>query len=310
MKIRKITDFNIIAQFLAHTFSAPTHWPDWNLIISKHYNLKFYYFGAYENNQLIGICPIYENREHSLVKLTSGQVYYIPYGGWIFNNPVNLILNKTPLSYNRSFCGFTLPIINEFNVNYLKSVSGDFQTLIIDLKKPYDEIFHKSYEHKARKAIRKALKNQVTITINNDLELFYPYYIKSCEVRNLTVQTKLFFNDLFTGSTNIKFEISWASQGSQLLGFLVIIYDKNFAIGFWSYMFPESPKLGQGDLLIDEAVRHSQKYGCDFFDLCYIEKERLPNIYEFKKGFSQNEIPIINFAIRSLSYRLLNKITK
>ena len=85
MIIKKLTDFNLVEQFLTNTFSSPTHWPEWNILISELYKTKFYYLGAFENGKLIGICPIHEEIKGILKNLYSGQFHYIPNGGWIFN---------------------------------------------------------------------------------------------------------------------------------------------------------------------------------------------------------------------------------
>jgi len=310
MKIIKLTNYESAKVFLINTFSSPTHWPDWNLVISKHYGTNFYYLGAYDKNRLIGICPIHESKEGFKIHLNSGQVYYNPYGGWIFNISTNLSLECTPLKYNQAFQGFTLPALQEFNVKYADPLKNEFLTLIIDLGFPYEEIFNRYFEHRVRKAIRKSIANEVSLIIENDLDKFYPYYYQSCKVRKLEAQTKDFFVDLFEHSKNIKFEISWAVYKSELLGYLMVVYDKSLCIGFLSYLLPNTPKLGQGDLLIAESIKHSQQFGCKYFDLCYIEKDRLPAIYNFKRGFSKYEVAITNFSVRSLPYRILNRLTK
>ena len=44
MEIKREKNFNKIEKFLKNNFSAPTHWPDWNLIVSKFFNSEFLYF--------------------------------------------------------------------------------------------------------------------------------------------------------------------------------------------------------------------------------------------------------------------------
>lgn len=39
IKIKRLLkqDFQLVEQFLTNNFSSPTHWPDWNLVISKYF---------------------------------------------------------------------------------------------------------------------------------------------------------------------------------------------------------------------------------------------------------------------------------
>lgn len=308
MTIKKLKDFSKTESFLAKCFSSPTHWPDWNTVVAKHYGLDFYYLATYENNAITGLCPVFENKRKQVSVLNSGQVKYIPYGGWIFSNPVKIDPSQTKIRFNQTFSGFTLPVIEEFNAVYPENPNPAFLSLLVDLTMPYEQIFAEQFEHRVRKAIRKSENNNVTLFVDQDYQRFFRHYEESCQIRKLHTQSLDFFRDLFEGARNITFDILWARQEEKYLGYLVIVYDKNFSIGFQSYMFPDTPKVGQGDFLIAEAVKLSQQKGCKYFDLCFIEKERLPSIYEFKKGFSHFEVPILHFSKKPLSYRVINKL--
>jgi len=307
LKFRKITEFGQINEFLLTVFSSPTHWPDWNLILSRFQNTNFYYFAAYQNDELIGICPVHEIKKRLTTQLYSGQFYYNPYGGWIFKRKTGFDIMKTPVRLNQSLVGFTLPLLEEFNAVYSNDINAEFQTLLIDLRKPYDKVFEEDFESRVRGTIRKAIKNDVSIKIDNDLDLFYHYYKESCDKRGQPKLTLPFFTDLFERSKNIRFEISWAIFNEKPIGLDVICYDKNYSTGYWNYVFADAPKLGQGTLIIAESIRRSQTYGCSFFDFCFVEKERLSAIYQFKKGFSKTEVPIIHFGIKPFTYRIINK---
>jgi lipid II:glycine glycyltransferase (peptidoglycan interpeptide bridge formation enzyme) len=87
----------------------------------------------------------------------------------------------------------------------------------------------------------------------------------------------------------------------------VMAYDKSFAMYWLGLNAEKMPNLGQGELLQWEAILKAKSAGCITYDLCYIEKERLPKIYEFKKGFSQFEVPVHLVRIRPYSFRLFKK---
>jgi hypothetical protein len=307
MRITLLHDLDKAAKFLQENFSSPTHWPDWNVIISRYHNTKFYYFAAYQNDELTGLCPVHEIKKRFTSQLSSGRVFYNPYGGWIFKRKTGFDILKTPVGLNQTLSGFTLPLLEEFNVTYEKNIPPDFLTILIDLDKPYERIFEEEFESRVRGTIRKAVKNEVTVKIDKDIDLFYHYFTESCDKRGQRKQARSFFTDLFERSGNIRFEISWTLFNEKPIGLDVICYDKNFSIGYWNYVFPDAPKLGQGTLIIADSIRRSQLYGCRYFDFCFAEKERLSAIYQFKKGFSKTEVPIIHFGKRPFTYRIINR---
>lgn len=118
MKIRKEFDFSIICDFLKENFSSPTHWPDWNLVVSKFYNTSFFYYTAYKKNNLIGICPVHEHGNGLLKTLHSGQFHLIPNGGWIFNKNTKINESFFSLKSTQMFQSFSLPIIENFKASY------------------------------------------------------------------------------------------------------------------------------------------------------------------------------------------------
>jgi lipid II:glycine glycyltransferase (peptidoglycan interpeptide bridge formation enzyme) len=91
---------------------------------------------------------------------------------------------------------------------------------------------------------------------------------------------------------------------------VVISYDKDYSIYWLGFSSENVPNLGQGELLQWEAIKRMKNYGCKYYDLCYIEKDRLPHIYRFKKGFSKNEIEVGTSNKRPISYKIINRINK
>ncbi|MGE5435593.1 MAG: hypothetical protein ACM3O3_00070, partial [Syntrophothermus sp.] len=60
IKIKSTNDYSIVEEFLNNNFSSPTHWPKWNILISKYFNTDFLYYLAFSGNELIGICPLHK----------------------------------------------------------------------------------------------------------------------------------------------------------------------------------------------------------------------------------------------------------
>ncbi len=323
MVIQKLSDPTIAEHFLKNCFSSPTHWPEWNLLVSKYYKLQFYYLGAYEQNELVGICPIFETVKKHVTIMSSGQVYYVPYGGWIFNKPMSFNLKDYPLKLNQTVSGYSLPLIEDFNTHYiqpenhsffsrLELTDNQFQTLLVDLSSETDYIWNNSIDSKRRNMFRKAEKLDLHVEIieKDSFEEFYSFYSEMNIKYGLENLDKECMFELLFNTNQITFKVFVIRYNGSIINCLVLTFDKNYAL-YWIGLNQQGiPNMGQGELLQWEAILYAKNIGCSYYDLCYIEKEKLPNIYEFKKGFSKYEVPIIHFSRRPLSYRIINKIFK
>lgn len=310
MEIKKLTDFSKIETFLKDNFSSPTHWPDWNIVVSKHYNTVFFYLIAIENNQIVGICPIHVINKGILRIFYSGKLFFIPNGGWIFKEPINFQLSTFHYPLNCMFSLSSLPLLKDFKVSYLDKKSPKVATLIVNLSKTLEKIWLEDISGKRRNMIRKAEKNEVSVTKNlyPDLNIFYKYYYESNTSHNLGLHTIDFFRDLISSAQNIKFTFWFAHYKNKIIGSLVTVNDKNYSLYWLGLTFKGIENLGQGELLQWEVIKEMKANGCKYYDLCYIDKERLSHIYQFKHGFANNEVNIYSYQGKSLIYSIINKI--
>jgi hypothetical protein len=311
MKIRVLRDFDRAKDFLNGNFSAPTHWPEWNMLVSKYFKTDFYYYGAYEKADLIGICPIHEVKNGILSCLYSGQFHFIPNGGWIFSKKSLISDKDIRLDVLTAFRSFTLPIIDEFNVTYNLKRKGIMKTLIIDLHNSLDSIWKDDLDPKRRNMIRKAEKNGLVVQIRNDqIPCFYPFYRKANLRNHLPSLPEDFFYELLSSTYANHFDTLWAKKDDEPFAIALVAYDKNYAFYWLGVRIDNKANLGQGELLQWEAIKETKKRGCKYYDLCYIDKECLPHIYEFKKGFSRTEADIVLLSKKSFSYRVADKLRK
>jgi hypothetical protein len=312
MDIKKSTDFSLIEKFLSNNFSVPTHWPEWNQVISKYYNTDFYYLTAWRSNELIGICPLHDDRHKVRNNLYSGQFLNIPYGGWIFKEKTTIDKSFFKLKFNQLVQVFSLPLANDTiglpSFNKTKS----FATLLIDLKKDEDWLWENCVDSKRRNMIRKALKNELTVDVvsKENYLFFYEFYKEANTRYGLPIHSPDCLSDLFFSTTKNRFHASFVKHEGVILSSHVMAYDKDYSLYWLGLNAAKAPNMGQGELLQWEAIRYAKKAGCSIYDLCYIEKERLPAIYEFKKGFAKKEVSINYFEIKPLSYKILNKLLK
>lgn len=308
LKYKKINDFDLVIEFLLSNFSSPTHWPEWNILVSKYYNTLFYYLGLFENDQLTGICPVHETKSGLLKNLRSGQFHFIPNGGWLASKRLQIDPSHIPIPFNSRFECFALPLLEDFGVKYSQVVKT-FQTLVIDLKKSEDEIWSESINSKRRNMIRKAQKTGVTIKKNEGtINEFYSIYKESNQLNRIENLPFHFFTELIDGECNVHFLPLVSFYRGEPSGVLGLIYDKDYAFYWLGGTKANSVNSGQGELLQWEAIRYSKAIGCKYYDLCYVEKDRLPSVYEFKKGFSKTEIEIPYLVRKIFLFRIFNRL--
>jgi len=313
MKFVRMIDWKSVEDFLAIHPSAPTHWPEWNRIVSKHYGTEFFYFVAYEENKLIGICPVHKVNKSMQSTLFSGQFHFIPYGGWILSEKVSEEGLCFPIRGNEAISGFALPCIDGYAQEWKMRQSVKLMaTLCLDLAKEEEWLWMNAVDSKRRNMIRKATKNRIQVeTVDKDnFAVFYDLYRLTNEMHGLISLSKDCLSELFFNTEKITFWGMLTWHNDRALSAIVIVFDKDYALYWLGAGAADAPNLGQGELLQWEAIKHAKRAGCKFYDLCYIEKERLPAIYEFKKGFAKDEYSVVHFSQRSFGYRLLNKLSR
>ena len=314
MLIKESKDFGLVETFLERNFSSPTHWPDWNLCVSEEFDTDFYYLLAYQDNELIGVYPKHRERlKGVLFREFSGQYKLIPFGGWIFSRPINVsngLMNYSKKILVNSLC-YSLPEIPEFNVN-LSNLSGDaMQTLAINLSNNLEDIWENELNGKRRNMIRKAERERIEILeddLSEAIDNFYPIYEICAKRFTSFVLRRQFFESLILRSKNITLKIFSALHGNEIIANVVVIADKNFCFYWMGNNLNQIKNLGQGDLLQWAVIKSMKSFGCKYYDLCYIEPERLPAVYEFKRGFAKTAYPVFRISHSSFGYKIMNRI--
>lgn len=304
-----INDFDVILDFLRSNFSSPTHWPDWNLLTRKYFKCDFSYLGLYEKTELIGILPLHKEVNKSIEVLYSGQYHFIPYGGIIIKDFKEFDFAKVPISLLSRIECFSLPEIIEFGTKYSYN-QRSCTTLIIDLQKKEDEIWNQCINSKRRNMIRKAEKAGIRIVSTKEsFEDFYNLYSDNNYYNKIYCLPYNYFTDL-QNLENVHFKPMTAYYNNEPVAAMGLVYDKNYALYWLGVTNKNAQNFGQGELLQWEAIKYSKSVGCQYYDLCYIEKERLPQIYEFKKGFSKREVNVSYLVKRTPLHKIISRITK
>lgn len=159
-------------------------------------------------------------------------------------------------------------------------------TIHINLKRSENEIFQ-SFTSAKRRAIRRALKNDIRIKESNDIDSFIR--IRKYQYRPLgfliTKETKSVFTTF--SPTNAKLLLAYRGSSATPLSGILMLYTHATAYYWFASSLPEGKKLFAPTLLVWHALKRAKKLGCKTFDFEGIYDERFPKAAESWKGFTK-----------------------
>jgi serine/alanine adding enzyme len=284
------------------------HEPAFNKLVSKYFDTDLYYL-IDEGMSYKFICPIHEKKENFFNKYISYKALGdIPYGGFIGDTKHLPTPVKAKLFEKIVYSSIPSKKLHvDFNFN-----TGE--TVMVNLRLTEDEIFNQVINSKRRNMIRKAIKNEVSIKTYTTMEGFDSYRSLLEELHRRLDYTHLkidFYKELFS-------EYSKKDQAAILLSFIngklcsgnMIIGNKNYIHYYKGASATEFKNVGFGELLQWESIRWAKKNGSKFYDLCVIDKEKLPSLYRFKTGISSCIYYYDVFSESGLGFKLFQRLSK
>ena len=172
--------------------------------------------------------------------------------------------------------GFTIDM-NPFNPT---------TTIEIDLKKPLETIFN-NFSQAKRRAVRRAIKNKIEIRISNDIESFvkirqnqyFPFgFLVNKETRNIWQNF---------APQNAVLLLAYQKNNSRPLAGILLLHFEQISYYWFASSLQLGKKLFAPTLLVYEALKVSQKAGCQKFDFEGIYDPRFPKAAESWKGFTR-----------------------
>ncbi len=157
-------------------------------------------------------------------------------------------------------------------------------TLQIDLTQSEDKLFNNFTEAK-RRAVRRAIKNNIEIKSSDNLEDFIAVRKKQYFPLGFLIvrEMKALWKNFYPENASI---LTAYHNTKPVGGILLLFYDK---IAY--YWFASAPKIGKKlfapTLLVWEALKLAKKKGCRIFDFEGIYDERFPKASESWRGFTK-----------------------
>lgn len=306
-----------IESFLDSNFSTIFHEPDFNRIVEDVFGTKFSYNLAYnQKGKLVALCPLHSQKIGILKNTYSNpSIYEVPYGGWVYDKDevdFSYLINEMKLSLNESLVYISPPL---FEKDEYKKVGKKikFQTAIVDLMMHEEEIWRNIINQKKRNKIRKAQKSNLLVEkhgqsgIEHYLELMRETY----EFAGLKIKPKEYYKKILeTYYPRNQAIILLAKKESNILSGNILLRNRHICHYWASARNRLTKNLGQGELLQWESIKWSKENESRYYDLCVVEKDRLPQIAMFKLGFSKDIVHFYYFNNRRISYRIMSKIQR
>lgn len=298
---------------------------EWNkyLCMIPNHNKDIYftpeYYKAYqENGDGKAICFVFE--ENSNIAMYPFLINNIPpnygfkgykdiqsvygYNG-IIHNDINDIENFKEHFFNSfyeycqnekiiaEFCRFH-PLIRteEFSKGFI-DILEDRNTVVLDLSQDKQDIWDKSYSSINRNMIRKAVKNNIHISVSQKEEDFQSFFdIYNGTMKNVNADNYYFFSDkyfsVFLNELKNKSKLLLAKIDDEIISGMLLIYSDNYAHYHLSGRKKEYSNLASNNLLLDTAIKIAKDMKCKYFHFGGGTSSDMKDpLFKFKSGFSK-----------------------
>lgn len=296
------------------------HEIDFNRIASKHFKTELYYALCYIKTEVVAFTPLHFIKTTPLTYCYSRIIYDVPYGGWVYNNEFikedqlikEFFKKQNKLSsyiYTSNILAKTKEIETFLKTGNLKSLK---ETLLVDLSKSQDEIWE-SFSSEKRNKIRKAAKFGISVeTVNvENKEIILNMILDLHKKLNYNYLPIDFYSEIidFYRESN-KIKIFTAFQNNKPIAGVLLAGNKNI-YHYWKGVSAHNvSNNGQGELLQWESIKFAKLKEAKFYDLCVIDKEKLPGIYRFKAGFSKELYCFVTINRTSTFFKIIKRVIK
>ena len=307
-----------IEHFLENNYCTVFHEMKFNKIIEEIFKTEFSYYIAYSNDgRLIALCPSHSIKDGLLtMNYSNPAMYEVPYGGWVYDrNETSLLelMNQMKLPFNEALTYWSFPQIDSNNyIQVNKKIR--FQTAIIDLTLSIDDIRYKYVSRNTRHNINRASRKGIEIEELNPNN--FDIFTTLCNSLKDSVGLKTHPSDYYKKVFNYYYAKNSTSAfvsilNGKYISSIMTIGNKKMMHAWVAGRVKNLPKhLCQNHFLLWETIKWAKKSGSRYYDLCIVEPERLPNIANFKLGFSREMVPFYCITRRNLLYRLLSRVRR
>ena len=284
------------------------HEVDLNRIVENTFQTQLYYL-VNNPKEISCFSPVHITKnKYGLKRYHFKPLYDIPYTGFVGIEEIDIEKISVGLFESVKYTGF--PYVKDRTHKYNDSLTFG-ETCMVDLSLDEDEIFSKM-SHSKRKNIRKAIKNGIEVKkfySENGMNIFWPILEQLHNALGPNDLTLDYYKKIFQKYGDSKQVCLLIAYKEKMpISGLFILGNKNYMHCYKAASLFDVKREGQGELLHWEAIKYSKSFGIKYFDLGNLNKEKLPGIYGFKTGISNNIFTYPIYSKNKLGYQIINRI--
>ena len=278
IRVASDDDQNSWNQFVFKYSDSPFHLYQWKEILERIYGYRCEYLMAEDRHEIVGIFPV------ALIKskLFGVRICSLPfsdYGGTLF---ASVEINSSLLDL---FLQYLSPYVEEANYfevrspmqsnvatcleNRLKLGKVKYLTYIIDLNKPFNEIWRHEFPKDLRYAIRKAIRNKIEVLemeFEEGIHEFYQLYLLTMKRLGSPPHGIEFFSACHDLLGDEHTKLFMAMKSGKVIGGIIVLLGKYTIYSTYLVIDSTHRSLNPGSLLDCRVI----EWGCEnrfrFFD--------------------------------------------
>jgi len=284
--------------FVAKHSDYPCFLYQWKEILERVYGYECKFLIAEDQNEIVAIFPV------SLMKSkVFGQrlcsLPFSDYGGPLFS------LERTDISMDL-FTDYLIPHLNSADFlevrtpiqisvtnrlrNSLELGNMKYATFVIDLKKPFDEVWKHQFDKYLRNSIRKAIKNGIKVREENfeeKLSEFYTLYLMTMKKLGSPPHGEKFFRTCYALLGESRVKLFSASMLGRSIGGVLAFLGEHIIYPVYEGINPRYRNLNTASLLFSEIM----EWGCerDYWNFDFGRTLLGSGVYLFKKQWGGKE---------------------
>ena len=303
-------EITLIDAFIEANAGLVFHSVEFNVIAAGYAGTELEYWLAYDEGSMIALLPVHLVGQGLTKHYISGlTTFEIPYGGWIHGPDVN---TETLCKCSKLKINETLLICTSFlsDDSYVRTGSKR-ETAVIVLQNADMDVLWNRIDSKRRNMIRKAERSDIRIQALDldDIADFYGLLQKMHRRKGFKSKTEQYYRAIYQSLSFQQARVLVAYLNNTPVSTIMLVGNKN-AWHYWQGATDTEYNLGAGELLQWHAIQYAFNQGSKLYDMCVIERDRLPNIALFKLSFGAEPCNYRVLAQRPFTARLINRVSR
>lgn len=175
-------------------------------------------------------------------------------------------------------------------------------TILVDLTRKEEDIF-KSFSEAKRRAVRRAVKNGIKVSLSDDINAFIKIRQQQFKPMGFLIskEMQMLMKNFYPKKADL---LLAQTSAAEFAGGILLLYHNRTAYYWYASALKEGKKLFAPTILVWEAIKQAKKRNCRLLDFEGIYDERFPKASQrwrgftkFKEGFSDKKITYMeNFS--------------